>query len=279
MMNSIRPDAIKRQDGWVKIPKAPTTAKQSGRINSLHQRGCTMKTNPWNRLADIFGCPSEEGSIPACAADNICIAWPSVENCIAGVFKEPRHRKALDFGCGGGMFCWRLHELGFDVTGYDKAEDLVKTARNNAPEAITITSSNAIWTQNAQYHLITSIMVLQFIEDIAATASRLLSLLRPGGLIVYAVFNPEFVEDNLNRPPFSGFADHRSGFMELKPGVKIPVFIRRAADYRSLFESLGCEEVYRDYPGFTEAFLRKYDMPFSTTCPEYLIQAFRSATG
>lgn len=237
-----------------------------------------MDINPWNRLADIFGCPSEEGSIPACAADNICIAWPSIVDCIAGVFKEPRHLKALDFGCGGGMFCRRLHELGFDVTGYDEADELVKTAINYVPEEVTITSSNAIWAQKARYHLITSIMVLQFIEDIAATASRLLSLLQPGGLIVHAVFNPDFVKDNLKQHVFKGFANHRSGFMELKPGVEIPVFIRSASDYRAIFESLGCVEVYRDCPAFTEAFLEKYDMPFSTKSPEYLIQAFRSAT-
>ena len=36
----------------------------------------------WDRLVDIFGCRWDEENIPACAADNMLIAWPSL---IAGI--------------------------------------------------------------------------------------------------------------------------------------------------------------------------------------------------
>ncbi|MCI5223323.1 MAG: hypothetical protein D3924_11780 [Candidatus Electrothrix sp. AR4] len=64
--------------------------------------------------------------------------------------------------------------------------------------------------------------------------------------------------------------------MELKKDVKVPVYNRSEAEYRNLFEKEGFEEVYLDYPKFTDEFLNEYTMPFSTKYAEYLIQAFRA---
>jgi hypothetical protein len=102
-----------------------------------------------------------------------------------------------------------------------------------------------------------------------------LSLLEPNGLFVYAVFNPEFIRDHVSKQVFSGFAENPSGCLELKPRVKVRCFNRAAAEYRYICENLRFEGVYLDYPDFTEEFLAKYKMPFSTQYSEYLIQAFR----
>ena len=229
----------------------------------------------WNQLTDIFGCRWNEDSIPECAADNICIAWPSIINCIEKFFDKPARRNALDFGCGGGLFCRKLHEMGFAVTGYDQSEELVAAARVNTPEGVTVTNSAALAAQRGKYDLITSVMVLQFIDDIEATIEKIISLLKPNGLIVYAVFNPGFIEENSNNTVFTGFANSRTGYMELKKGVKIPVCNRTDTEYRDIFERFGYKEIYLDFPAFTAEFLEKYKMPFSTQNPEYLIQAFR----
>ena len=118
-------------------------------------------------------------------------------------------------------------------------------------------------------------MVLQFIEDIESTISNLLSILEPNGLLVCAVFNPKFIEENSNNRIFVGFKNNKTGYMELKKGIKIKCYSRTDSEYRSIFGKLGYEEVYIDYPEFTEEFLSKYKMPFSTQNSEYLIQAFR----
>lgn len=234
--------------------------------------------NQWNQLTDIFGCKWNEGTIPECHADNICIAWPSIINCIEIVFDEPTRLKVLDFGCGGGLFCRKLYEMGFDVTGYDESEELIKIARVNTPKEVTITNSSTIAAQEGKYDLITSIMVFQFINDIASTLKNIISLLKPNGLIVYAVFNPNFIKENLNNDVFTGFTNNQTGYMELKKGGKIPVFNRSESEYRYIFEKLGYKEVYLDLPAFTQEFLDKYKMPFSTKNSEYLIQAFRDKT-
>lgn len=231
--------------------------------------------NQWNQLTDIFGCNRNNESIPECAADNICIAWPSILRCIKKEFDSTARQKVLDFGCGGGLFCCELFKLGFEVTGYDQSDKLVKAAQVNTPEEITITASHIIAALNGKYDLITAIMVLQFVEDIESTISNLLSILEPNGLFVYAVFNPKFIEANLDNSIFIGFKNEPTGYMELKKDIKIQCYSRTESEYRSIFGKLGYEEVYIDYPKFTDEFLSKHKMPFSTQNSEYLIQAFR----
>lgn len=231
--------------------------------------------NHWNKLTDIFGYSWDEDAIPECAADNISIAWPSIINGIEKVIDKSIGLNALDFGCGGGLFCKKLHEMGFNVTGYDESEELIKKARINTPKEITITNSSTIAAENGSYDLITSLMVFQFIDNIDSTIKNTISLMKPNALIIYAVFNPKFIMDNLNTDIFTGFTNNKTGYMELKKGVKLSVYNRTESDYREIFEKYGYEEVYNDLPNFTEEFLEKYKMPFSTESPEYLIQGFR----
>ena len=231
--------------------------------------------NQWDGLVDTFGCSWEEEIVPETAADNICIAWPSINQCIESHFTEPLGRKALDFGCGGGLFCRALAQRGFSVTGFDTSIKLAESARRNISNNISITTSETQMLDNGGYDLISSIMVLQFIEDIDATISKLVSVLNKNGLLVFAVFNPEFIEDNSECAAFSGFKDYRSGYMELKQGLKIPVYNRSREEYESLFKAVGLEEVYVDYPEFDQEFLSKYEMPFSTAFSEFQIQGFK----
>lgn len=227
----------------------------------------------WNNMADIFGSAGIDNVIPECVADNICIAWPSIIRCIEKEFSNSTHSSVLDFGCGGGLFCKKLFELGFDVTGYDDSEELVKIAQINTPKEVTITDTIAI--QKRRYDLISSIMVFQFIINIDSIINSIISLLKPNGLIIFAVFNPKFIEENSTNKVFTEFDSYRQGYMELKKGIKVPVYNRTEVEYRKLFEAAGFEEVYVDYPAFTKEFLSKYKMPYSTKYPEYLIQAFR----
>lgn len=234
--------------------------------------------NQWDQLVDIFGCRWNDEVIPESAADNMCIAWPSVIHCIQNAFDRTARLKALDFGCGNGLFCRKLHEMGFEVTGYDQSEKLIRIARENTPKEVTITNSSTVVEQKGKYDLLTSIMVFQFISDIDSTIKNVISLLKPHGLIVCAVFNPEFIKENLTSTVFAGFTNSQTGYMELKKGVKISLFNRGASDYRYIFEKLGWKEVYWDLPAFTEEFLEKYKVSFSTRHPEYLIQGFRKGT-
>ncbi|MCX5876138.1 MAG: class I SAM-dependent methyltransferase [Deltaproteobacteria bacterium] len=232
--------------------------------------------NQWDTLTDIFGCRWDEAEIPACAADNICIAWPSMLSGVDRTFPEKASLSVLDFGCGGGLFCRCLHGLGHTVTGYDRSEELVKVAQGNVPPEVLVTSNRTVIEGAAKYDLITSIMVLPFIEDLHGVLGTLARLVKGNGVIIQAVFHPEFVMDNFktNRLVTDFSSETNSGFLELEKGVKIPVHIRSESEYRQAYSRYGLAEIYRDSPPFSQEFLAKYQMPFSTRYPEYLIQAF-----
>lgn len=241
--------------------------------------------NQWNELADIFACDSSSDAIPEYAADNICIAWPSI---IAGMEKafadsdRAQRLRVLDYGCGGGLFCRKLHTMGHVVAGYDNARELIKKARENVPAGVYVTDSDDVLKHHAVYDVIASVMVFQFIENIEQTIAGLLPTLKSDGLVIYAVFNPEFVYDNSAKNDaglFSPVSDQADGTacstMALKQGIRIPFYIRTQDDYRALFARYGMQEVYLDYPAFSPEFLREYNMRCSTKQPEFLIQAFR----
>jgi len=229
----------------------------------------------WDQLTDIFGSSWNDGIIPEAAADNICIAWPSITKCIEKEIPESGKLKALDFGCGGGLFCRKLSQQGFAVLGYDQSHELIESARRNTSSDVLLTTSNPEMLEKGGYDLICSIMTFQFIEDIETTIDSLLSVLNENGLIVFAVFNPRFIEDNSDHAVFPGFEDYRFGYMELKEGLKIPVYNRTDLEYRNIFEARGLKEVYLDYPVFTEEFLSRYEIPFSTRYSEFQIQGFK----
>lgn len=231
--------------------------------------------NQWNQLADVFGGSWDEGEIPECVADNICIAWPSILKCIDIEFPESRGNHVLDYGCGGGLFCRKLSQIGFSVTGYDESHALIKSANLNTSSEVIITSSNLEMVKGGKYDLVSSIMVFQFIMDIESTIDSISSIIKPGGLVIFAVFNPRFIEENSGGDVFSGFDSYQTGYMALKEDLKIPVYNRNEDEYREMFVKNGFEEVYLDYPEFTKEFLDRHKMPFSTRHSEYQIQGFR----
>jgi len=231
----------------------------------------------WDALADVFGQIGETEEIPTYAADNILIAWPSLLAGIDKVYLPPTTLAVLDYGCGGGLFCRKLHSLGHHTTGCDISPKMMRAAQHNMPSGVTLADVEQALTIGASYDLITSIMVLPFVEDLEELLARLVKTLRPRGSIFFASFNPAFVHDNAgNDKPFTYTSQADVGSMELKKGVKIPFYIRSATGYQQAFAKFGMTEVYRDVPPFTPAFLEKYPFPLSTAHPEFLIMGFRA---
>ena len=235
--------------------------------------------NSWNQLADLFGCRWDDAEIPACAADNICIAWPAILAALDQGLPGTAPLTVLDYGCGGGLFCRKLHALGHRVSGYEPAAELLRAARANVPPEVMLTSDLAPLTAQAPFDAIASIMVLPFVAGLDDAAAALASLLRPGGLVVTAVFNPAFVAENAGDGRLFPEYDPAkgAGFIELKEGVRIPLFVRSADAHQEAFARAGLTEISRQEPPFTPEFLATYPQSFATRHPEYLIQAFRRA--
>lgn len=233
--------------------------------------------NPWDQLADLFGCRWDEAEIPACAADNIAIAWLAILSALTQARPNPGPLAILDYGCGGGLFCRQLHQLGHRVVGYEPATELLRAAQANVPAEITLTADRALVDGCAPFDAIVSIMVLPFVVDLDAVLATLAGWLRPAGVIITAVFNNAFVADNAG--PGRLFPEYDpargTGRIELKQGVRLPVAIRTDNAYREAAARHGLSEIARLRPPFTAEFLAAYPQSFATHQPEYLIQAFR----
>jgi SAM-dependent methyltransferase len=236
--------------------------------------------DPWNQLTGVFHDEQVPGRIPAGAADNILLAYPPILEFIdnnAPVTGEP---EALDIGCGAGQFCRALHDRGYHVTGVDPSDGMIEIAREHLPSDIALLHGDITTTPaKPVYDIITAIMVFHYVEDIDQLGEQIDARLKPDGLLAFAVFNPLFVMNLLKAGlifnDFDSPEQPVEGHMELIPGVRIPVFIRRPADYQDLFASKGYTKLLEARPPFTNTFLKKYPVPFPTHDPEYLILGFR----
>src|SRR3989338_1142779 len=213
--------------------------------------------NPWDNLTEKFDTNKPADEINAAAADNIMVLWPPIINEINKNFPNKGGLTALDFGCGSGGFAEKLAEMGFDVLGVDSSEGMIETSRKNYPD---IKFEKDI---TGEFNLITAIMVFQFINDVQTTLEKLIAALKQGGLLFFAVHNPEYVE--LSKQ--SGH--YKDGVLNLD-GTEVPIYVRNANDYNEILTRWGMKKIYEDYPAFTQEYLAKYPSEI-TSVSEYLL--------
>ncbi len=241
-----------------------------------------MKTNPWDGLSPIFAGTDNLQDVPPEAADNILIAWPVLIDFINQNDQQPKGKRALDYGCGGGRFASKLHALGYETYGTDTSPAMIKNAQQHyGSYAEFTTGDELVARQHGPYDLITSLMAFEFIPDIEQVLPILLSSLKPGGLFVFATHNPEYVKDCLaaQGSPYTNFdsKQHPSRGTLVFGDTAVPIFLRSAQYYQKLLTQLGLAPLLEAYPPFTEDFLARYPTEDPTLHSEYLILGFRKA--
>lgn len=88
--------------------------------------------------------------------------------------------------------------MDFEVVGVDSSSAMIDTARRACGAQIEFQVADADSISRFEvFHIITSIMVFQFVHDIGKLVCQLASILRPGGLLVFAVFNPGYVVERI----------------------------------------------------------------------------------
>ncbi len=243
-----------------------------------------MSVNPWDTVSSSFNTHHQDPSqISPGAADNILIAWPALLEGVARAQPHPEGLKALDFGCGTGGFCVELRSRGYESVGCDRSEQMLSVARENLGKRIPFylaDQSNLNEIPNKPFDLVSAIMVFQFIKDIAGTFKVISALLKPNGVLAFAVFNPEYVKSNCGIDmPFQDFANKEElteGCFCPEPDLKIPVYIRDEKNYDSLLETIGFRRIAAYRPPFTQEFLSLYPMSGANTdCSEYIVMVYQ----
>jgi 2-polyprenyl-6-hydroxyphenyl methylase/3-demethylubiquinone-9 3-methyltransferase len=103
----------------------------------------------------------------------------------------------LDYGCGSGIFAVAAARRGFDVTAVDQSEMMLGEARRNfrqltagrfTLEHVRPGDTNCRFSRR-EYHFVSCLGVLEYVEDDEALLETLSAVIRPGGVLILSVPN------------------------------------------------------------------------------------------
>lgn len=106
-------------------------------------------------------------------------------------FRPLAGKTALDVGCGAGLLAEPLARLGAKVTAIDAAPELIAAAKAHAEGAGLDIDYRAMGVEDldGQYHLVTSMEVIEHVADPQAFVASLAARLAPGGLLILSTPN------------------------------------------------------------------------------------------
>jgi 2-polyprenyl-6-hydroxyphenyl methylase/3-demethylubiquinone-9 3-methyltransferase len=110
---------------------------------------------------------------------------------------DPRGRKTLDVGCGGGILAEEFGRLGCDVTGIDPSEKSIEAARAHArQEGLAIDyrtgTGEALPFPDSTFEVVYCCDVLEHVNDVGRVVAEVARVLRPGGIFFYDTINRTF---------------------------------------------------------------------------------------
>lgn len=100
----------------------------------------------------------------------------------------------LDYGCGSGVLLRELATRGFQVTGVDMSEGMLDAARRNLVDAGSVrlerVGPDFLGAYlDADYDVVTSLGVLEYLDDPWRLLEMLADVLKPGGRLIISVPN------------------------------------------------------------------------------------------
>ncbi len=225
-----------------------------------------LASDKWGQLTDNFDIT---GSVKhQDSADNVEIAWPVI------IGNLPDSGEVIDFGCGTGGFCHYLHELGFSVAGIDNSPGMLDVARKLFPQIRFYRSWDKSGCGDGTLDAVTCVMSLQFVQDVEDVLSRISKILKNGGRLIVATFNPDFISEGLKQGNF--FSQENEGLYSFGD-LKIPTYGRSEKEYIRMARERGLTHVRTYYPPFTQEFIEKYSPKYPTNVPEFMIMVFNKA--
>jgi len=167
---------------------------------------------------------------------------------LPAILREHVHsNKAIDFGCGTGRSTRFLQQLGFEVTGIDIAEDMVRKARQIDPSGDyrLVPGDDLSALQRGGYDLVLSAFTFDNIpgkENKIRIFGTLRELLREGGRIVHIVSTPEIYTHEWVSFSTKDFPENR----KCRSGDTVKIIVTDHADQRPVEDILWTDESYHE---------------------------------
>jgi SAM-dependent methyltransferase len=153
--------------------------------------------------------------------------------------------KALDFGCGTGRSTRFLKKLGFNVTGVDISEDMLRVARTLDPSGDYRLLAGDSFTEFAAetFDLIVSLFTFDNVPSTAKVRifSDLRNLLHPTGTLVSVVSDPEIYTHEWASFTTKDFPEN----LAARSGDVVHIVVTDHQDRRPVEDVLCTDESYR----------------------------------
>jgi 2-polyprenyl-6-hydroxyphenyl methylase/3-demethylubiquinone-9 3-methyltransferase len=112
-------------------------------------------------------------------------------------FRQPkclRDVSILDIGCGGGVLCEPLAQLGAQVTGVDPARTAIGVARRHAIESgldvdYRCDTLEALAQAGEQFEVVVAMEVIEHVANIDIFLNKCTQLIQPGGVLIISTIN------------------------------------------------------------------------------------------
>jgi ubiquinone/menaquinone biosynthesis C-methylase UbiE len=117
----------------------------------------------------------------------------------------------IDVGCGTGAYGPGLAGLGWDVTGVDISEDMLRRARAKGVRTVQA-DATALPFPAASFDAAISVFTNTDLDDLAPVLREIERVLRPGAPLVYLAVHPCFVGPHSKYDPDTGLPELHAGW-------------------------------------------------------------------
>ncbi|MEM6849135.1 MAG: bifunctional 2-polyprenyl-6-hydroxyphenol methylase/3-demethylubiquinol 3-O-methyltransferase UbiG [Pseudomonadota bacterium] len=102
--------------------------------------------------------------------------------------------RVLDIGCGGGLLSEPLARMGADVVGADAARTNIEVAKiHSAESGVPVdyrnTTAEALASEGEMFDAVLAMEIVEHVADVDVFVGACCSMVRPGGLTVFATIN------------------------------------------------------------------------------------------
>ena len=100
----------------------------------------------------------------------------------------------LDIGCGGGLVAEPIARMGANTSAIDASEKNIKVAHLHAQQSgldITyrVATAEKLASEKTQFDVVLALEIIEHVADVDFFVSSCASLIKPGGLIIFATLN------------------------------------------------------------------------------------------
>src|SRR5262245_42136577 len=161
---------------------------------------------------------------------------------------NPKGKKALEVGCGGGILCEEIALMGFETSGIDPSTHSLEVAKSHARNsALNIDYSEgtgeSIRFPDQSFDIVFCCDVLEHVRDLPKVISEISRVLKPGGVFCFDTLNRTFVSKLVAIKIWQEWK--RWAFMP--PNLHVWEMFIKPSELKELFGLKGLE--WKDYVG------------------------------